>query len=316
MGSSLAQNSKRPRRNGLNGFPPAGRRNVWRALALLEDDRVNLGFWTVTLPPEALDQLEVSGRWPEFQDRVRKELVRLLQRAGLRPLVVGVVELQPKRTRREGRPCPHLHVVFRGRRHRWEDWAISTCVGPHPFDSIIRAALATAGVFPPDGVDWETWLMKAGKIESIKKSVRAYLACYMTKDQGSPGRFAETASNTLIPHQWWFWSAPMRKVVLAHIFPLPFDFIFWCHRNREVLVARGLLAHRELMIPDPRAPRTWEFNWLSVDRLASVIALWELDSWDATWHSQAGIELPAPWAVDELPWREQCRALCQRPTVR
>jgi hypothetical protein len=277
---------------------------------------VNLGFWTITLPPEALDQLEASGRWPEFQDRVRKELVRRLQLAGLRPLVVGVVELQPKRTRREGRPCPHLHVVFRGRAHRWQDWAISTCVGPHPFDSIIAAALETAGVVPPDGVDQSVWLSKAGKIESIKKSVRAYLACYLTKDQGSPGRFAGTGSMTLIPLQWWFWSAPLRRMVMAHIFPIPFDFLFWCHRYRDELVSRGLIAHRELKIPDPRAPRTWEIHWLSVDRMAEVVVAWQLDLWDATWHAGAGMRLPSPWSVDDLPWPERRRALCHGVAVR
>jgi hypothetical protein len=282
----------------------------------LEDDRANLGFWTITLPPEAMDQLEASGRWPEFQDRVRKELARRLQLAGVLPLVVGVVELQPKRTRREGRPCPHLHVVFRGRNHRWEGWAISTCVGPHPFDSIIAAALETAGVIPPGGVDRSGWLAKAGKIERIKKSVRAYLALYLTKDQGSPGQFAEAASNTLIPRQWWFWTKPLRELVMAHIFPVPPELLFWCHRFRGELVSCGLIACRELKIPDPRAPRTWEINWLSADRMAKVIAMWELDAWDAIWHARAGLALPPGWSVEDLPLMDRFRVLCQRRVVR
>jgi len=290
MGFSLVPNSKRPTRYGLNGFPPAGRRSVWRALCLLEADRVNLGFWTITLPGEALDQLAASGNWKVFQDRIRKELARRLEAAGIQPLVVGVVELQPKRTRDECRPCPHLHIVYRARRHRGAPYAISA--DPSHVaggDRIILAALLSAGVVPPEGVEPVAWLAKAGKIESIRKSVRAYLSRYMTKEQGSPGLFYNTPLDTLIPHQWWFWTKTLRLMVEAHIFPLDPSFIFWVHIYRAPLIEKGMIAHREINIPDSKAPRTWEINWISPEHMAAVVTAWQLDTWDIDWHRKHGL---------------------------
>jgi len=287
LGLSLAPNPKRPHRYGLNGFPAAGRRNVWRALSLLEEERRLLSFWTVSLPPEALDQLQQSGRWPEFQDRIRKELVRQLHLAGMVPQVVGVVELQPKRGRREGRPCPHLHIVFRGRRHPWKPWVLAGSA----LDRIIAVSLATSGVFPPDGMDPAEWLQTAGNVQEVKKSVRAYLACYLTKEQGTPGLYTGTRHETLLPHQWWFWSAPLRALVARHTFRIAFPFLFWVHRYRAELLQRRMIGHRQLDIPDPRAPRTWEVDWLSPEHLAAVVTAWQTDEWDAEWHRSASVPL-------------------------
>jgi hypothetical protein len=133
LGLSLARNSKRPPRYGLKGLPTGGRKMVSRALALLEDDRRLLSFWTVSLPTEALIALGRADRWPEFQDRVRKELARLLRRRGLPVRLVGVAELQPQRSRATGIPCPHLHVVFQGRRSPTAPWALS----PADLDGVI-----------------------------------------------------------------------------------------------------------------------------------------------------------------------------------
>ena len=57
LGLSLAPNSKRPARYGLSGMPGPGRKNVWRALALLEEMRPLLSFWTISLPTESLNDL-------------------------------------------------------------------------------------------------------------------------------------------------------------------------------------------------------------------------------------------------------------------
>ena len=51
LGLSLAPNSERPDRYGLKGLPAAGRKSVWRALALLEEMRPLLTFWTISFPP-------------------------------------------------------------------------------------------------------------------------------------------------------------------------------------------------------------------------------------------------------------------------
>lgn len=282
LGLSLAPNSKRPARYGLSGLPSAGRKAVWRALALLEDDRRLLSFWTVSLPTAALIALGQADSWALFQDRVRKELSRKLQAAGIRPRIVGVVELQPQRTRATGMPCPHLHVVFQGRKSPTDRWALR----PTDLDGVIAAALATAGVPAPDGIDGQAFLKAAGNIQQVKKSVRAYLSKYMTKGGNDTAPHRGGAWEALLPRQWWFWSAVMRAEVLAHVFPIAFPFLLWVHENRMELQSRELIRVRVLDLPDPRAPVTYEVGWLSVHCLAQLVAIWQLDSWDAEWMGQ------------------------------
>lgn len=276
LGLSLAPNSKRPPRYGLQGMPAAGRRQVWRALALLEEMRPLLSFWTISLPTESLSELAHADSLPVFQDRVRKELARLLTAAGLPALVVGVAELQPARSRAEGRPCPHWHIVFQGRRDRRSPWALSR----DQLDGVILAALTSAGVRGPD-------LRAAGNVQQVKRSVRAYLAKYMTKGSGDASQWVGTCHEPLIPRQWWFWTRPLRAWVIEHILPLAFDFLAWVHEHREPIAARELAKFRRIELSDPRAPVTWEVAWLSCEKLAQLVYAWQLDAWDAEWARQS-----------------------------
>lgn len=279
LGLSLAPNPKRPPRYGLNGLPAAGRKQVWRALALLEEDRRLLSFWTVSLPTESLIALARRDAWPLFQDRVRKELGRVLQRRGLPVRLVGVVELQPKRSRAAGIPCPHLHVVFQGRRSPGHGWALS----PGDLDGVILAALATAGAPAPDGIDGEAFLKAAGNVQQVKKSVRAYLSKYMTKGSGDVAPWVGTDAEALLPRQWWFWSRPLRAFVLAHVFPIVFDFLAWVHNHRKEIEEAGLARFRVLPLSDPAAPITYEVSWLRCSFVAELVCLWQEDQWDEDW---------------------------------
>lgn len=280
LGSSIAPNPKRPPRHGLNGLPAAGRKQISRALALLEEMRPLLSFWTVTLPTESLSALCRAGTLPAFQDRLRKELARLLRRAGLPDLVVGVAELQPKRSRAEGRPCPHYHLVFQGRRTRGSGWALTR----EQLDGVIAAALTTAGVHASD-------LRSAGNVQQVKKSVRAYLAKYMTKGSGDCARWIGGVHEELIPRQWWFWTRSLRSWVLEHVFPLAYGFLAWVHEHRRGLEELGLLRWRVLPLSDPRAPVTLEVNWLRPEHVAQVVYLWQTDEWDAEWFRSSRLSL-------------------------
>ena len=280
LGLSLAPNSKRPSRYGLSGLPAAGRRQVWRALALLEEMRPLLSFWTVSLPTAALHALNERDTWALFQDRVRQELARKLRAGGLPDLVVGVVELQPRRSRATGIPCPHLHVVFQGRKSRGSHWALS----PADLDGVISAALATAGVALPAGIDGEAFLKSAGNVQQVRKSVQAYLSKYMTKGGNDTAPHVGGSAENLLPRQWWFWTRTLRCWVLEHVFPMAFPFLCWVHARREELQELGLIRLRVLDLPDPRAPLTYEVNWLSTNHLAEVIGAWQDDQWDADWH--------------------------------
>jgi hypothetical protein len=282
LGLSLAPNSKRPPRYGLQGLPAAGRKQVWRALALLEEDRRLLSFWTVSLPTTSLLALARADSLPEFQDRLRKELARKLQRAGLPVRLVGVVELQPRRSHAAGIPCPHWHVVFQGRKSPGHHWALS----PADLDEVIRAALASAGAPAPDGIDGAAFLKAAGNVQQVKKSVRAYLSKYMTKGSGDTARWVGTEAETLLPRQWWFWSRPLREFVLAHVFPIAFGFLRWVHEHRRDIEEAGLARFRILPLSDERAPLTYEISWLRTSFVAELVAVWQEDEWDEKWWKQ------------------------------
>ena len=283
LGLSLAPNSNRPPRYGLKGLPAAGRKQVWRALALLEEDRRLLSFWTVSLPTTSLLSLCRLDSWPAFQDRVRKLLGRKLQAAGLPVRLVGVAELQPKRSHATGIPCPHLHVVFQGRRSPTDRWALS----PGDLDEVIRAALATAGAPAPDGIDGVAFLKSAGNVQQVKRSVRAYLSKYMTKGSGDTERWRGTEAENLLPRQWWFWSRPLRDFVMAHVFPIAFSFLAWVHRHRREIEEAGLARFRVLPLDDPRAPLTYEISWLRCSFVAELVAVWQEDEWDEQWQAES-----------------------------
>lgn len=278
LGLSLAPNSKRPPRYGLQGMPAAGRKFVWRALALLEEMRPLLSFWTISLPTESLIGLSEADSLPTFQDRVRKELSRLLRAAGLPDLVVGVAELQPARSRAAGMPCPHWHIVFQGRRDKRSPWALSKA----QLDGVIAAALASAGVRGPD-------LRAAGNVQQVRRSVRAYLAKYMTKGSGDTSRWIGSAWEALIPRRWWFATRACRFMTLRHVLPMALGFIAWVHEHRDPIAARGLARFRQIDLSDPRAPATWEVNWIDCPTLARLIGLWHVDLWESEWLRQYNI---------------------------
>jgi hypothetical protein len=138
----------------------------------------------------------------------------------------------------------------------------------------------------PDGIDGEGFLKSAGNVQQVRKSVRAYLSKYMTKGGNDTAPHLGGQWEPLLPRQWWFWSRPLRDWVLKHVFPIAFPLVAWVHLYREELQKLGLLRVRVLDLPDPRAPMTFEVNWLSPEHCAEVIRIWQLDEWDADWHKQ------------------------------
>ena len=135
----------------------------------------------------------------------------------------------------------------------------------------------------PDGIDGEAFLRSAGNVQQVKKSVRAYLSKYMTKGSGDVEPWVGTEGETLLPRQWWFWSKPLRAFVLAHVFPIVFDFLVWVHNNRKEIEEAGLARFRVLPLSDPAAPLTYEVSWLRCSFLAELVCLWSEDQWDVQW---------------------------------
>lgn len=138
----------------------------------------------------------------------------------------------------------------------------------------------------PDGIDGEAFLQSAGNVQQVRKSVRAYLSKYMTKGGNDVAPFIGSESEALLPRRWWFWSRPLRSWVLEHVLPIAFPFLLWVHLHRQELQELGLVRMRILDLPDPRAPLTFEVDWLSPENCAEVIRIWQDDIWDANWHEK------------------------------
>jgi hypothetical protein len=155
---------------------------------------------------------------------------------------------------------------------------------------VILAALATAGVHAPGGSEGEQWLLAAGNVQQVRRSVQAYLAKYMTKGGNDVAPHLGGEWENLLPRQWWFWTKPLRALVLAHIFPIVFPFLRFVHEWRRELEEAGWLRCYLLDLPDPRAPATFEVAWLSCEHLARVIALWQEEQWDEEWQAECRVQ--------------------------
>lgn len=263
LGLSIARNHHSPPRYGLKGLPADARNAVSESLQLLEERRPLLSFWTVTAPRELLLALAAGDSWPEFVRRLMQKLRRrLVKRLGV-ALYVGVVELQPKRSRAIGIPCPHLHVVFLGRSRINGAWAIS----PAELDAMIKSAALEVGV--PENVSFKS----AGNVQRVKKSVRAYLSKYMTKGSSDVERWVGTEWESLLPRQWWVASRAMRELLSSCTVQLPTGFLAWAWRHRVDLLQRGVAYLQECVVP-PEAPATYRFCWGSASRLAALVAEW------------------------------------------
>lgn len=143
----------------------------------------------------------------------------------------------------------------------------------------------------PDGIEGQGFLKTAGNVQQVRKSVRAYLSKYMTKGGNDTSPHLGGEWETLLPRQWWFWSRPLRAWVLQHVFPIAFPLLQWVHLYREELQKLGLIRVRLLDLPDPRAPLTYEVNWLSAENCAEVVRMWQEDEWDANWHRESRVLL-------------------------
>lgn len=261
LGSSPDRNSETPVRNGLLGITGYGRRQVRRGCAVLERDRPRLAFWTVTLPPDAMAQIRSLDCWDRFQSALRHRLVEMLTLAGLPPLVVGVAELHPARTAREGAPAPHLHVAFVGRRTRWNCWALDRW----RLDAAIGQALGRCGIRCEN-------LAQAGNVQAVRRSVGRYLGKYLSKGGSSLAVCGRNYQGT--PRQWWFMSRALLRRVAETTVPLPSGFVAWVHESRQELSAAGVIRTGEIEGLGSGAPSVFWISWADPGGLLAAWGAW------------------------------------------
>jgi len=265
-----------PRRYGLNGLTAQGRRRLTAGCCLLEERRRLLSFWTITLPDDVLAELLVLDAWHVFQGWIRQLLTRRLRELGAVPLVLAVAELHPERSVAAGQALPHLHVLFQGKTGPSRDWLLA----PAQLDALILQALARVGVHRAE-------LPAAGKVETIRRSVRRYLSKYVAKGTRQPVGTRDVAmlgDPRLCPRQWWFMSAPLLAMIVEASRCLPAAFLAWlCDRARAPWAGAPYTVQR-VPIPDPAAPSVYvvQFRspwalWLCWEAYEKAIILGEKD---------------------------------------
>jgi hypothetical protein len=229
----------------------------------MEERRACCGFWTITLPDANLQRLMELDAWPQFQSSIRRRLAAALRTAGVPALVVGVVELHPNRRASFARDLPHLHVLFRGRTHRWQPWALT----PHELDLIVYWALWDANVWDPDPK------MRCS-IEPVRKSVKAYLSKYLSKSPPYGGSFnVDNSDVRLIPRQWWFESREVIELRRTLTKELPAEFLAFLIDRRQAN-RQGQLYHAwQATGGEGGAPIVWQVAFRSP---WSLFLCWEV----------------------------------------
>jgi hypothetical protein len=238
-----------------------------------------MAMWTINLEDGWYLELKESGQWALFQRRLIDRVTQWLKECGNVALVLGVVELAPKRGARTGRPYPHLHCVISGWNCKKKGIGY-ILQGPY-MDEIVRKALQDVGI----RVDL---IKAASNIDGIRQSVRSYVRGYLKKQVDLPSVDLSDGWDELIPHQWWNRSAAARALVDGHYFKLPPDFVYWMLLERKALEELKLgvggvsvVGQRKTLTGLRDIEIEW-FRFFSPAAISRAIELWllyERDPW-------------------------------------
>ena len=280
LGSSIHVNSQNKARAGISGISTYGRKFLRDSLVLMEDFKPYLCMLTVTLPNEDYAYMASAGRgWALFQRRVIDLICRYLREHGVDALAVAAVEIGDKRTRRTGRPMPHIHLVLNGWGRRRPDgqWLLS----PKVMDHLISKACQYAGL-----PSRERPAMSS--IEPIRKSVHNYVSKYLTKQAGVNEVDLSDGWDECIPRQWWNASEEARALVAGCFFKLSPGFVAFIVRKQVELERAELgrafavrVGHRYSMTRGVVGVEVTKFRFFSPETLLTALewyCLWVADS--------------------------------------
>jgi hypothetical protein len=266
-------------RHGLNGLSSKGRRFIGDFCSLTDQIRRQMAMWTVNLAEDWYVHLKDTGQWPLFQRRLMDHLIQYLTAEGDVALVLGVVELGPKRGARTGRPYPHLHIVTSGWGAHARDgkWLLRAEV----MDGLVMKALASCGCHVRE-------VPSASQIAQIKHSAKSYLKAYLKKQVDLPSVDTSDGWQELIPRQWWNRSAAARALVDGHYYQLPPMFVYWMLAQRSALEGLKLGIGGVSVVGERRTLTGFRpieieyFRFFSPAAIARALELWllyERDPW-------------------------------------
>jgi hypothetical protein len=228
----------------------------------LDEHAGTLGFWTVTLPEHEAENL-TREQVATFQSRLLFFARRMMQRKGVRPLVVLVAELHPKRRTMGGRIVPHWHAVVKVSEQPFGPWAVSV----QNWHWVISQAHNAA--FGRHRRHWHGCKMKPCTVGAVR-----YLAPYLSKGGTDPATMVGTRNEGSIPRQWWSWTGELRALVTGCRWRPPSGFLRHCCRWWENLEAAGLATVGDIRISDDGARVGRWFSFTDEDALDWALEVW------------------------------------------
>jgi hypothetical protein len=216
LGLSEATNYRKPDRapRGSRGITPTNRKAVRSVGTLLEFrySKHRLSFATLTLPGlSESDRAIAQEEWCRVVQEFYQALKRYFAQRGQKFLYVGVTEIQPQRSEREGWAVPHLHFVFVGKFGK--SWIITP-------SQLRKLWKRTWGDRFSSSYSWQS----CENLVQVKKSVAGYLSKYLSK--GSPLKSGKSGMALWFPSSWVSMNRAMKSwlnltcVSVASIFPL------------------------------------------------------------------------------------------------
>jgi hypothetical protein len=168
----------------------------------------NLAFATYTLPELPEFYLKhLLERWGEVVRQFKQTIERELTKAGLKPEVVYVTEIQMKRSVNSGYPIPHIHAVFQSRKDRHSPYAISKERNTLIWERIVNNVLGEQ----IEHISMPT----AAEIKTVRKSAEGYVSKYMSKGSDIVDKIDDCYRN-LLPKSWWGATLSLRRWVNAN----------------------------------------------------------------------------------------------------
>lgn len=226
-------NENRRNRKGSKGISSHGRRTVRSACTILEEKygKSGLAFLTLTAPVLSPDgQVLFVSQWGTICETLRKRLRRLAKRQNIHLDWVDVTELQPRRSKREGWACLHLHAVFNSRLSGGY-WLTA--------DEIRRIWQEILEHYTGD----EICTKSAVDIVAVKKSAANYLGKYISKGGETIKQFESTPWADIMPTKWWYVSSDLKREVKESQVELPPEESETLAQDGEALLEHEIVAY-------------------------------------------------------------------------
>lgn len=219
---------------GRKGITRKGCKMVRNACHALQTNygRGRLGFGTLTLDNSKQYHLLLCCiQWAEIVRKFNQELQRELNRVGAPTHVIGVTEIQTKRSDAIGYIVPHLHFVYVS----WDGvtkvkqgfgenakmlpaFYITHARMKEIFDRVCVNEIAKMTETPIN----EVKINNRVNLQAVRKSAEGYLGKYMSKGAKDVKQYLDANPNRNdIPSHWWHCSKELRQIVKGLIQPVP-----------------------------------------------------------------------------------------------